>query len=213
MHRGLALLRWTRLMTKPIAQYRAALRQGGERPLIGGVTYAAVLHQLDAPRSYARPRGVLQRWRNDVDAHTPTESVMVAHIVEPGYVKLGWRHKPEPKRPLQWRLSRRTIYMVRWAERVHWPYAHLVAVERERARQRQAETEALDIALRLLKRAIGERKRLKGVVRTRTKSQDAARKRAERAAMRMRIVAIDEQRSMRAGMTASAVANGTLTND
>lgn len=198
---------------KPIAQYRSVLRAGGETPLIHGITYAAIAHYLDAPRSSTRPRGVLDSWRARIDATTPTAAVMTMHIVTPGYVKLGWRHKSEPTRPFSWRLSRRTHYIVRWAERLGRNTERYIAPERDRAWVRQGETEALDIALSALRR-LGSNKRRKHVSATRTRTADADRKRAERANMRARIEAIrGEQTAMRQTMTARAIASGMLTND
>ena len=162
------------------------------------------------PRAESRPRQVLNEWRKRIDSLTPTEAVMTQHIVEPSYVKLGWRHKPEPTRPLAWKLSRRTLYMVRWAERIHLPIEPLIEPERTRAWRRQAETEVLDIALRQLRRIATERKR----VRRLPKDLDAARKREARAALKARIAAMsNEQSNMRQALTARAFANGSLTND
>lgn len=219
-------------MTKPIAQYRAVLRAGGERPLIAGLTYASIAHTLDAPRSSTRPRGVLGTWRANIEASTPTASVMTAHIVEPSYVKLGWRHKPTQRNPLVFTLSRRTLSLVRWraivaqAQARRWgrygprqtPYEALVdgavAGERERARIAAGELEVLDIALRGLRRLVKERARAR--TGDRTKAQDAARKRAERAAMRQRVMSMSVQadrNTMRAELSARAYAAGMVTND
>lgn len=192
-----------------LAQYRQFLR-GDEHRTYNGITYGHIAHMLDMPRAESRPRQVLNEWRKRVDSLTPTEAVMTMHIVEPSYVKLGWRHKPEPTRPLAWKLSRRTLYMVRWAERIHWPTEPLVSPERDRAWRRQAESEVLDIALRRLRRLAKERKR----VRRLPKDLDAARKREARAALKARIAAMsNEQANMRQVLTARAFANGSLTND
>jgi hypothetical protein len=157
---------------------------------------------------------------------------MTAHIVEPGYVKLGWKHKPQQRPVLPFTLSRRTTLLLRWrdvvahhrvarstryAARRHTPFdafvERMVAQEREAARLALAQASVLDIALAMLKRAFVR----KYVHKSRTRMGDAERKRNERAAMRQRVIAasnvIDAQARMRFDMSARAHADGGVTND
>ena len=197
-------------MARPIAKYRELLRAGGERPLIAGLTYGQIAHSLDMPRSLDRPRGILDNMRKRLDNSASTHYVMTAHIVKTSSQSLGAKHKRERKRNLTWKLSARTRYQLVWAKRIHWDVEHLVDSERNAAWLALANDEVLTMAYAQLRRSariVPVRKRLNI---KRTKSQDAERKRNERAALKARIATIDNAR-MR--LSAAAHANGTLTND
>ena len=197
-------------MARPIAKYRELLRAGGERPLIAGLTYGQIAHSLDMPRSLDRPRGVLDDMRKRLDNSASTHYVMTAHIVKTSSQSLGARHNRERKRELTWTLSAKTRYQLLWAKRVHWNVEHLVEFERNAAWLAIAENEIYAYAYAQLRRSariVPVRKRINV---KRTKSQDAERKRNERAALKARVAAIDNTR-MR--LSAAAHANGTLTND
>ena len=79
------------LMAKPIAQYRAVLRAGGQYK---GIDYVHIADRLDMPRALDRSRVILAEWRNGLG--TRTESVMSEHIAKTSTQSIGSRHKRQP---------------------------------------------------------------------------------------------------------------------
>ena len=191
---------------KPIAQYRQALRAGGQYK---GVDYVHIADRLDMPRALDRSRVILTEWRNGLG--TRTESVMTEHIAKTSAQSIGSRHKRQPAPLTTFVLSARLRYQLIWDGRLarkgvksyvsghgyaarrtdtRWSrsLARQVQIERQRAYVLLGQSEALDYARKYGRSALIDMARNR--VGTRTRSQDADRKRAARAAMKARIDAI-----------------------
>ena len=199
-------------MAKPIAQYRAVLRAGGQYK---GIDYVHIADRLDMPRALDRSRVILAEWRNGLG--TRTETVMSEHIAKTSTQSIGSRHKRQPAPLTTFVLSARLRYQLLWDARLarrgvksfvagygyvarrtdtRWSrsLARQVQIERQRAYVLAGQSEALDYAYKYLRRAVIDNSRKRPSALTTDKQRNAERSRQYRAAMRARLDAMRDKK-------------------